>query len=370
MWPNDDEDILYKIAISFIPGIGPKTACALLMHFENPKAVINASVKQLMEVSGMGEVKAKAVKDPGILTLAEKELTFIKDNGIKIHFLTDENYPQRLRGCSDAPVLLYSRGNANLDAEKVVAVIGTRKNTEYGQRLTEEFIEGLSNEPSVLVTSGLAYGIDGIAHKKCVRSGVATVGVLAHGMDILYPSTHRSLANDMLQNGGLLTEFPSGTKLERTNFPVRNRIVAGMSDVTVVIESDIKGGAVITALLASSYNREVVAFPGRVFDTRSAGCNDLIQRNIAGMITSADDLLQLMNWKKTKAAKDKPKQLSLSLQPDEQKVVDMLEAKDSIHSDELLLGSGLNNSSLAATLLQLEMQGIIKALPGKLYRLN
>ena len=222
---------------------------------------------------------------------------------------------------------------------------------------------------NLIIVSGLALGIDAIAHKKSVAVGIPTVGVLGHGLDRIYPYNHKELSAQMIENGGVLAEFPSGTLPDRNNFPMRNRIVAGMSDVTVVVESHIAGGALITAHLASGYNREVAAFPGRVNDSRSAGCNELIRTNLAAMITKAEDLSELMNWNKEGKPKAVQKQLFLNLTADEQKIIDLLQNRDSVHSDELYHHTGLTSSQLAATLLQLEMQGLIKTLPGKNYRL-
>ncbi len=265
--------------------------------------------------------------------------------------------------------MLFYKGNADLNATKVVAVVGTRKNTDYGHKLCEELVEGLQSMGNILVVSGLALGIDAIAHKKCVSLGMPTVGVLGHGLDRIYPYNHKELSEQMVEHGGILAEFPSETLPDRNNFPMRNRIVAGLSDVTVVVESHVSGGALITAHMASGYNREVAAFPGRVNDSRSAGCNELIRTNIAGMITKAEDLAEMMNWNKEGRPKAVQKQLFINLSPDEQKIVDMLNGKDNVHADELFYTTGLANSQLAATLLQLEMQGVIKSLPGKLYRM-
>ncbi|WP_207799055.1 DNA-processing protein DprA [Taibaiella soli] len=351
------------------PGIGPRLACALVDRFGSPDGVLAATPKELIQVSRMTEAKARALKDPEILTRAEAELTFIADHNVQTYFLTDDNYPQRLRDCHDAPIMLFGKGNTSLEAEKTVAIIGTRKNTDYGLKLTEELVDGLKEVPGILVISGLAYGIDAIAHKKAVKSGVPTLGVLAHGLDNIYPPMHKNLSLEMLGNGGLLTEFTSGTNPDRSNFPIRNRIVAGLSDVTVVVESDIKGGAIITAMLAASYHREVMAFPGRITDTRSAGCNDLLQKNMASMITRAGDLLSLMRWAANTGVSAKPQLLFPDLQPEEQKIIDILQGKESVHSDELFHLTGFPASSLASTLLQLEMLGAVKTLPGKRYKL-
>ena len=367
---TDSEELFYQLALTFVNGIGHKTGRALIEHFVNAKNIFDAPVKELVRIEGVTPVKAKIFKDPEVMKRAEEELNYISKHNIQALFFNNERYPQRINDCGDAPLLLYYKGNANLNAEKIVAIVGTRKSTEYGLKLTEELVDGLQTQENILIVSGLADGIDAIAHKRSVHVGLPTVGVLGHGLDRIYPSTNKKLANEMLENGGQLTEFPNGTEVERGSFPMRNRVVAGISDITVVVESDIKGGALITARMASSYNREVAAYPGRTTDNKSSGCNELIRTNIAAMITKADDLLEMMNWNKGKKAKAVQKQLFLNLSSDEQKIVDLLQTKDSVHSDELYHHTGLTSSQLAATLLQLEMQGIIKALPGKNYRIS
>ncbi len=365
---EDNEELFYQIALTYVAGIGAKTGRVLLEQMGSAKAIFNTPLKQLKHIDGIGEVKVKGFKDPEVMKMASKELDFVIKNGVQVIY-QNHNYPSRLSNCSDAPLLLYYKGNASLDAAKIVAIVGTRKNTDYGHKICEDLVEGLQSLDNLLVVSGLALGIDAIAHKKCVQLGIPTVGVLGHGVDRIYPHNHKSLADQMMERGGILAEFPSETLPDRNNFPMRNRIVAGMSDVTVVVESHVSGGALITAHMASGYNREVAAFPGRVNDTRSAGCNELIRANIAAMITKAEDLVELMNWKKEGRPKAVQKQLFLNLTTDEQKIVDMLTTKDSVHSDELFHLTGLPSSQLAATLLQLEMQGIIKTLPGKHYRM-
>ena len=365
---EENEELYYLLALTMVPGIGAKTGRALLGHFGDATSVFRAPLKEIKNVEGIGEVKAKLFRDPAALLLAERELDFVLKNNVQVSVI-DKNYPKRLANCADAPLLLFYKGNANLDAEKVVAIIGTRKNTDYGQQLCEELVQGLQGIDDLLVVSGLALGIDAIAHKKSVAAGIANVGVLGHGLDRIYPFTHQALAKQMVAHGGVLTEFPSGTLPDRSNFPMRNRIVAGLSDVTVVVESSVSGGALITAHMASGYNREVAAFPGRVNDSRSAGCNELIRTNIAAMITKPDDLIELMNWSDKKKKKAVQKQLFINFTPDEQKIVDLLQTKDTVHADELFHRTGLPNSLLAATLLQLEIQGVVRTLPGKNYRL-
>ena len=363
------EELFYQIALTLVPGIGAKTGRLLMEQYGDATAVFNTPLKELKNIKLVGEVKAKGFKDPEILKRAEQEVNFVLKNNISTLCIT-KNYPKRLSNCTDAPLLLFYRGNADLDATKIVAIVGTRKNTDYGHKLTEDLVEGLQSIKDIVVLSGLALGIDAIAHKRCVQLGIPTVGVLAHGLDRIYPFNHKALAEQMVENGGILAEYPSETLPDRNNFPMRNRIVAGMSDITVVVESPTAGGALITAQMASGYNREVAAFPGRVGDTRSAGCNQLIRTNTAAMITRAEDLIDMMNWGADTRPKAIQRQLFITLSPDEQKIVDLLQTKENVHADELFHHTGLPSSMLAATLLQLEMQGLIKTLPGKYYRMH
>lgn len=368
MQPNPEEEQLNQLALTFVDGIGPKLARMLLAHFGTATAVMQALPRELKHIGGMGEVKAKACKDPLVRERAEAEYAFMQKHRISSLFLTDEDYPVRLKQCEDAPTLLYYRGAIPPQAQKVVAVIGTRKNTEYGQRATEALIDGLAGQDDLIVVSGLAYGIDAIAHRRCLQVGIPTIGVVGHGLDRMYPAAHKSLAREMVASGGILTEFPSGTLPDRANFPVRNRVVAGLSDITVVVESDEKGGAMITAYMAASYDREVAAFPGRAYDAKSSGPNKLIRINIAHLIQNAADLLQVMNW--TGAGKGKQQPLFHPYSPEEQMLIDALKDKDAVHADDLLLQTGMQHSQLSAALLQLEMAGAIKTLPGKRYRLS
>ncbi len=371
MLPEDpNADLIYKLALSFVPGIGPKITRNLLTRYSSLKEIFNAPAKQLKSVEGMNELRVSALKDVENLKKAEKELKFIEKHDIRTFFIADEDYPYRLKQCGDAPALLFYQGNADLNAEKTIAVIGTRKFTDYGQRLCEDLVADLKSQPGLLIMSGLAEGIDTIAHRNAVKAGIPTVGVLGHGLDRIYPSVNKALSKEMIENGGLLSEYHAGTEPNRENFPMRNRIVAGLSDVTIVVESNIKGGALITAYLASSYNRDVAAFPGRVYDTRSAGCNMLIRTSVAAMITNASDLMQLMNWQPSKQKRPVQQKLFLNLSDTEQMIVDMLEKKDQVHADELLNHTQLTNTQLASILLGLEMQDIIKSLPGKNYRIN
>ncbi len=368
MLPKEEyEELYHHIALTMVPGIGAKTGRVLLERFGDATSVFKAPLKELKQVDGISEARAKGFRDTDVLQKAEKELGFVIKNNIRALFINKE-FPKRLLNCSDAPILLFYRGNANLDASRIVSVVGTRKNTSYGQQLCEELVDGLAGVENLLVVSGLALGIDAIAHKRCVTNNMPTVGVLGHGLDRIYPATNTALAKQMVECGGVLTEFPSGTTPERGNFPMRNRIVAGMADVTVVIESTVEGGALLTAHMASGYNREVAAYPGRVNDSRSSGCNEVIRTNVAAMITKPADLIEMMNWGDKGKRKPVQRQLFLNLSPDEEKILAILQTKDAVQSDELYNSSGLASSMLAATLLNLEMQGLVKALPGKNYR--
>lgn len=369
MLPKEEhEELFYQLALTYVPGIGAKTGRLLLERFGTAAAIFKMPLKELKTVEGVSDTRAKGFRDEDVLKKAEQELNFVIKNEVKAIY-TNYNYPERLANCSDAPLVLFYKGNADLNAKRIVAVVGTRKNTDYGHKLCEELVEGLQSVEDVLIVSGMALGIDAIAHKKSVQLGLATVGVFGHGLDRVYPFTHKALSEQMIHNGGLLTEFPSQTLPDRSNFPMRNRIVAGLSDVTIVVESHVTGGALITARMASGYNRDVAAFPGRVNDSRSAGCNELIRTNVAALITKAEDLVDMMNWSKSKKQAPVQRQLFINLSADEEKIIGLLQTKDKVHADELFHHSGLDNSQLAATLLQLEMQGLIKTLPGKYYRM-
>ena len=283
-------------------------------------------------------------------------------------FIKSENYPQRLLNCYDSPTLLYYKGNADLNAAKIVSIVGTRSNSDYGKNICEKLIEDLA-EQNVLILSGLAFGIDSIAHKASLKNKLKTVGVMAHGLDKVYPAQNKSLAVDMLSQGGLLTDFMSGTNPDRQNFPRRNRIVAGICDALIVIESSAKGGSLITAELANNYNKDVFAVPGRVNDSRSEGCNYLIKNNKALLITSADDLLHIMNWKDAPKKVKQQRELFIELTADEKIITNILKERENIQIDELYFKSGLSSSAVANALLMLEMQGVVACLPGKVFKL-
>lgn len=361
--------LLHQLALSFLPRVGDVTARALLSYCGDAEEIFRTKSSQLQKIPGVGGITAEAIVNHECFNRAEKELKFIEKYKIQPIFCTDTNYPKRLKACYDAPVLLYYKGNADLNSTKMVSVVGTRKATEYGRDLCSTLIKDLQAHNPVIV-SGLAYGIDGSAHKECLKNNLATVGVLGHGLDRIYPAQHRQLAEKMLDHGGLLTEFPSETIPDRENFPKRNRIIAGISDVTIVVEASRKGGALITAEIANSYNRDVFAFPGRNNDEFSEGCNYLIKTNRANLISSVADLEYLLGWNEVQANKTKT-QLSLliNLSEEEQKVADILKDNGVTGVDQLALLTKLPQSKLAVTILEMEMQGYVIAMPGKTYKL-
>jgi DNA processing protein len=361
--------LTHKIALSLIKGVGPMLAKNLLSHFGSAEAVFAAKKAQLLKIEGIGEKTANHVLHHNAIEKAEEQLQFIEKNNVEVLFYADDNYPKRLRNCYDAPLILYYKGTANLNHKRIVSIVGTRNATPYGKLLCKQLVETLQPY-QVIVMSGLAHGIDAIAHKESLNNEIPTVGVLGHGLDRIYPAVHKELTKKMVHNGGLLTEFLPGTTPDRENFPKRNRIIAGIADVTIVVEASLKGGALITAEIANSYNKDVYAFPGRTNDEFSAGCNFLIKTNRAGLINHPKDLVYYLGWDDEKVKKAEVQtHLPLNLTSDEQKIVDILQKKP-MSVDQLTLGTNLPQSKLAIILLTLEMQGILVSLPGKIYKLS
>ncbi|MEP7164602.1 MAG: DNA-processing protein DprA [Ferruginibacter sp.] len=364
-----NNDLLYQVALTRVPNIGDVHAKALVSIYENAAAVFKAPRKQLEHIEGIGTVRAASIKHFTDFKTCEEEITFIEKYKISPVFITDKNYPQRLLNCYDSPALLYYRGAANLNASRIVSIVGTRNNSDYGKQVCEKIMEGLSGQ-NILIISGLAFGIDTIAHKAALKNNMQTVAVLAHGLDMIYPPQNKSLAKQMTAQGGLLTDFKSNTSPDKQNFPKRNRIVAGICDALVVIESAKKGGSLITAEIANSYNKDVFAIPGRTNDNKSEGCNYLIKNNKALLITGAGDLLDIMNWnEKEKPVSKKQRELFIELTPQEKIITGILQEKETVAIDELYLKSGLSSSAAAQALLILEMQGVVASLPGKVYKL-
>jgi DNA processing protein len=361
--------LLHQVGLTFIKNIGPTLAKSLVCYFGDAESVFKASHGKLLKVPGIGEKIISQLNFQEALTKAEEELKFIEKHSIDVVFYTDNNYPKRLKNCNDSPVLLYTKGNADLNSQHIISIVGTRNATEYGKQLCKQLVEELQ-QYNVLIVSGLALGIDVTAHKECVKLNVPTLGVLGHGLDRVYPSQNRSIAEKMLENGGLLTEYPSGTTPDRENFPQRNRIVAGISDATIVVEASLKGGALITAEIANSYNRDVFAFPGRIGDEFSEGCNFLIRNNKAALLTGVADLAYILGWEKPDNTKPVMEQfvLPIDLSANERLIFDILQQhKLPVAIDDLTIKTNMPTSQLAMNLLNMEMQGYIRLLPGKTY---
>lgn len=364
-------NILDKIALTKIKGIGPKLSRNLLEYCGSADAIFNNSKKALLAIPGIGPAAVESILSKSYLKEAEAELEFIQKHQIEAIWIEDDNYPGRLRHCEDAPLLLYYKGSVDLNPNRVISIVGSRNSTHYGQRICEKLVEQLATL-DVHIISGLAYGIDVLAHQYAVKQQIPTIGVLGHGLDRIYPANHREIASKMLNNGGLLTEFPSGTNPDRQNFPMRNRIIAGLADVTIVIEAAMKGGALITAEIANGYNRDVCAFPGSIEQEYSAGCNYLIKTNRAHLIRNAEDLCYLMNWDSISSKPEK--QLVLlpkSLTRDEQKVYNFLSEQELEQAtiDQIACYCDWPQSKLAIILLEMELEGHLLSLPGKVFKL-
>lgn len=368
---ENTENLEYKIAISLIPGIGAVTARNLIAYIGSVEGVFQEKEKNLMKIPGVGEVNAQRVVRQDVLERAKREVEFILKNKITTYFYLDDNYPARLKNCSDAPIILFYRGNANLNERRIISVVGTRNATSYGKELCDELISNISQRSyPLLVVSGLAYGIDVHAHKACLKYDIPTVGVFAHGLDTIYPALHAPVAAKMLEKGGLITDFISSTKIDRQNFLRRNRIIAGLADATIIVESAEKGGALVTADIANSYNRDVFAFPGRSNDPFSKGCNKLIKLNEAVLIENLADIEKAMNWDvKTPSAKIVQTSLFVELSAEEEKLINLLKGGDRF-VDEITIETQLPMSKVSSTLLGLEFKGMVISLPGKMYRLK
>jgi DNA processing protein len=367
-----EDERKYFIGLTLLRGVGDVLARHLIQFFGSAKDVFSAKRQTLEKVPGIGVYTAEQISDSKseALQLAEKEFHFADKNKIRIFMMPDSDYPKRLKECPDAPVTFYYKGHANLDAERIISIVGTRKITDYGKRITEKFIAELSNMfPDLLIVSGLAYGVDVCAHRNALKNNLYTVGVLAHGLDRIYPIAHRNIAVEMLNKGGLLTDFRSGTNPERENFLQRNRLIAGLADATIIVESAERGGALVTADIAFSYGRDVFAFPGRATDLFSEGCNRLITMNKAGLISSAKDLAAALCW--DDANKKKPQQAVLPfLEKPDHPIIRLLAEKGEFQINELAAEMNTPVYKLMQTLFELELEGHIKALPGGIYKLS
>ena len=369
---SSEDSWKYKIALSMLPGIGPVLARNLVSYCGSVEEIFRKKKAHLEKIPGIGEERASMIAGANVFARAEKEIEFIRKHAIIPLFYLDAEYPKRLRNCDDSPVVMYFKGTADLNVSRTIAIVGTRRITEYGKEITDQLIADLAKH-HVTIVSGLAYGIDIQAHRAALKNHLPTIGVTAHGLDRIYPPSHRPTAEKMIRHGGILTEYPSRTNPDRENFPARNRIVAGMCDATIVIESAKQGGALITAELANGYNRDVFAVPGRITDSYSQGCHELVRENKAMLVTSANDIARAMNWDVEEENLAKKKQIQIllfdELKPEEKLLAEILQKNGQTDIDTLSLIAKLPVSFVSSLLLNMEFSGMVKMVPGKLFSL-
>lgn len=362
-----ENELTYYIALQKTPFIGDTMAKKLIEKLGSAEAIFSEKKSNLQKIEGLGSVKLKHLGDSSILDEAKREVDYIQEQQIEAVSYKDIHYPKLLKHCIDGPILFFQRGNIDLVNRKIISIVGTRKITSHGVAFCEELIEKLSLFDPVIV-SGFAYGTDIVAHKTAFKNKLQTIACLAHGLNQLYPKSHHIYTKEVEKNGGFITDFSSSNSFDRTNFLRRNRIIAGMSEATIVIESAEKGGSLVTADIAHSYDREVFAVPGRTTDKLSLGCNNLIKSQKARMLTSAEDLIYMLNWDiETK----QPKQISLfvELTEEQKKITDKLAELGKCELDNLSLACGIPTFKLASMLLELELSGVVRPLPGKQFEL-
>lgn len=363
-------DLLYPIAISLIPGIGSIHAKKLIAYTGSIDGVFNEKRSNLLKIPGIGEALANEIVSADVLKKASDEIEFINKHNINAYFYLNDDYPARLKNCADSPIVFFSCGNVNFNASKIISIVGTRKATDYGREFCDKLISEMRQKKhNPIIVSGLAYGIDIAAHKAALKYGLATIAVLGHGFKTLYPASHRRYAKDIMNQGALVTEFTSDTNADKHTFIKRNRIIAGLADATIVVESGNQGGALITADIANSYNRDVFAVPGKISDTYSCGCNKLIKANKANLLESIEDIEYLMGWETTPSKpKTIQKELFKELSEEEHKIMTIIKEKQEITIDHICLLADMPVSKVSPILLNLEFSGLLKSLPGKVYK--
>lgn len=364
-----DDRLQKYIALSKVPKVGPILAKNLISYCGGIDGVFAENKSSLVKIPGIGPILAQNFEPKSWMKEAEDELKFIEKNEIKVMTYLDRAYPARLSNVESSPIVIYTKGTTDYNHFRTVSVVGTRKPSAYGTIMCERIIEGLQTY-NVQIISGLAFGIDAIAHRKCVDLNIPTIGVLGHGLDRIYPNEHKSLVKKMLGNGGIVSEFTSGTLPDKENFPMRNRIIAAMSDVVIVVESKRKGGSIITAEFGNEYNKDVFAVPGPVTDELSEGCNKLIKQNKAHLIESAKDIAYIMRWEEIDTGKVIQKQLFVELDDTEAKMMSLIRENKEITIDVLTYKMSITPSETASLLLGLEFKGLVRSLPGKKYTLS
>ena len=362
----NETELYYLLALQKVEGVGDIVAKKLLTHCGDAATIFNSKASQLASIDGIGSVLISKLKDKSVFAKAEAELKYIENNEIKVSYFQDKTYPERLKHCIDGPLLLFSTGTIDFNNRKIISIVGTRKITSYGTEFCKSLISELAPLNPIIV-SGFAYGVDIVAHQAAIENDLQTIGIVAHGLDQIYPSSHKKYVSKMEQNGGFMTEYWSGTNPEKENFVKRNRIVAGISEATIVIESAIKGGSLITANLANDYNRDVFAVPGRTSDKLSLGCNNLIKTQKANLLTSAADLVYILNWDIEKTSRSVQKKLFVTLENEEQKIYDYLLKSGKEILDIIALECDLPIYKISGILLNMDLKGVVRPLPGKLF---
>ena len=365
------DDLKFKIGVGLITGIGDVLAKKLISYCGSAEAVFAEKKSALLKIPNVGETLAESITKSDVLAKAQKEVDFIVKHNINHSFYLDDDFPKRLKACPDAPVIFYYKGDVDFENPKIVSVVGTRQATSYGKDLCNKLVDELyKREHKPVIVSGLAYGIDICAHKAALRNDLQTIGVLGHGLSQLYPAAHKATAREIIDNGALLTEFLSDSTIEKNNFVRRNRLIAGLSDLTIVVESNIRGGALITAEIANSYNRDVFAYPGRLTDSFSSGCNWLIKTNKAHLLQSVDDIEYIMGWDKEpeKHVSQAQQELFPDISEEEENLLRLLRENDECTIDNLYLAAQMPVSKVSAMLLNLELSGFVQSLPGKVYK--
>ncbi len=361
-------DLRYTLALQKIPNLGDISAKKLLRKLGSAEAIFKEKKSSLAKIDGIGAVKLRDLNLKQQLEQADEEIEYIENNGVEWSYFQDKDYPERLKHCLDGPILLFQRGNIDLVNKKIISIVGTRKITSYGNAFCQNLIEELSPLNPVIV-SGLAYGVDICAHKAALENNLQTIGCLAHGLNQIYPKDHKKYAKKMEENGGFFTEFWSSDKFDKTNFLKRNRIIAGLSEATIVIESAEKGGSLVTADIANSYNREVFALPGRATDPQSTGCNNLIKQQKAHILTSAADIIYHLGWELKEAPKPRQTQLFVELDEEEKIIYRFLKAREKELLDSIAVECSLPVFKVATLLMNMELKGVVRPLPGKLFQL-
>lgn len=361
------------LALRYIPGIGPVLAKTLIAYIGETGKIFSTKKSHLQKIPGIGEKTIDNLLKHAteVREKAEAQWEDLEKKNIRVLHYLEDKYPKRLKQCTDGPLLLFYKGKTDFNHPKTLAVVGTRRMTDYGRKMIHKLVEDLQAF-DIQFISGLAFGVDACVHQECVKKEIQNLAVLGHGLHTLYPPEHRKLAEKIQENGAILSEYTTDDDFNKENFPERNRLIAGMADATIVIETGLKGGSIITAHLAAGYHRDVMALPGRAGDPLSEGCNALIKENLAAMIENATDVIKLMGWQNESPTKAKviQRQLFVELEPEEKTIMDVLYQRETLSIDDLSSASQLSIGETAVNVLQLELKGLVTQLPGSMVKLS